>query len=200
MSLMDDISDSTTKTVETAWNNFKKNFGDFRNTLIEGMESVGNWIIGNDYKSNAQLKDATSENLGTEIITPIEQPNALNEAIKLRDEEWARADAIRKETQEREDTAYSRGIQDLRNSGVNVNLLGNVSAAPTGGGITNETGSVNYALAEKEYQAQIDLLMQEIEHNFQGNQAEKDRIKDLVKSILTAGALLGGAGIKAAGK
>lgn len=194
------LRESATNTVTSAWNNFQKNFNDVRNTLINGMESVGNWFIGNGYKSNSQLKDATDENLGTEIIKPIEQPSALNEAIKLRDEEWARADAIRKETQEREDNAYSRKIQDLRNSGVNVNLMGDMSPAPTGGGITNETGSVNYAMAEKEYQAQIDLLMQEIEQNFQGNQAEKDRIKDIIKSVITAGALLGGAGIKAAGK
>lgn len=164
---------------------------------VAGLTAITNKTV---WGPEEGIKDKTSDNLGTEIINPIEQTNALKEAIKLRDEEWARADAIRKETQKREDTAYSRGIQDLRNSGVNVNLLGNVSAAPTGGGITNETGSVNYAMAEKEYQAQIDLLMQEIEQNFQGDQAEKDRIKDIIKSVITAGALLGGAGIKAAGK
>ncbi len=53
---------------------------------------------------------------------------------------WEREDKIRKETQEREDTAYQRAVEDMRKAGINPNLIG-INPANSGGGIIT-TGNV----------------------------------------------------------
>lgn len=123
-------------------------------------------------------------------------------ALQMRDEQWAREDAIRAETQAREDTAFSRAIGDLRRSGVNVNLLGNISPAESGGGITSATGidsdtitqsmSADLETILQENQALIDKAILEIEQAFEKGENTKDRITEIVKSIITIGGLIGG--------
>lgn len=134
------------------------------------------------------IVDGTNDNLGTSIVEPMDNnfdPYAWAKA--MRDEEWAREDAIRAETQEREDTAYSRAIADLRSAGVNVNLLGSITPAGSGGGITNQTGSMDYTMSAAEYNKKMEILMQELEQNFKGDEAEKDRITGLIKSLIMGG-------------
>lgn len=54
----------------------------------------------------------------------------------LQNKIWEREDTIRKETQEREDTAYQRAVEDMRKAGINPNLVG-INPANSGGGIVN---------------------------------------------------------------
>ena len=67
---------------------------------------------------------------------------ATEEAIKQRNEEWEREDSIRKETQLREDTSVQRYIEDAKKAGINIAAMG-VGQAPSGGGITSATGSMD---------------------------------------------------------
>lgn len=134
------------------------------------------------------IEDKTHENTGVESVYSLFNP--FEEARKYRDEEWAREDAIRAETQAREDTAYSRAIKDLQRSGVNVNLLGSISPAASGGGITNQTGSIDYTMTAADYNKTMELVIQEIENNFKGDQAEKDRFAALLNKLILGGAIL----------
>lgn len=187
-------------------------FGSFLKGVVKGASTISNITQGintaketvkdafgktafGDIYTNMKntISDKTNENLGTEIVKPL---NFWEEMRKVRDEEWAREDAIRAETQAREDTAFSRTIEDLRRSGVNINLLGNINPAASGGGITNQTGSMDYTMSEAEYNKAYEMLMQEIELNFKGDQAEKDRIMNLIKALITGGSILGGAALK----
>lgn len=138
------------------------------------------------------VKDQTNQNIGTNMVTPLEQ------AIQLRNEEWQREDAIRAETQAREDSTMQRWVADARKAGINPNLALGASGSPSGGGITSQTGSIDYTMTEAEFNKTYEMLMQEIELNFKGDQAEKDRIANLIKALITGGALLGGAAIKGA--
>lgn len=123
-------------------------------------------------------------------ISDKELKEAQEAAKAQRDEEWARADAIRKETQEREDNAVQRWTEDAKKAGINIGALGAANAAESGGGITSETGSVDYTMTEAQYNAEIEMLMQEIDNNFQGSENEKDRIKDLIKTIIQGGSIV----------
>ena len=135
-----------------------------------------------------------------EEVTNTDYEQAKKDAIAQRDEEWARADAIRKETQEREDNAVQRWTEDAKKAGINIGALGAASAAASGGGITSETGSIDYTMTEAKYNAEIELLMQEIDQKFQGSENEKERIKELIKTLLAGGAILANAGTKSAKK
>lgn len=167
---------------------------------VKPVQSVGidlkpNFRFGPAAKAQEALKKAEAEKSN---ISDWEKAAAAAKA--QRDEEWARADAIRKETQEREDNAVQRWVEDAKKAGVNVGALGAANAAASGGGITSETGSVDYTMTEAQYNAEIELLMQEIDQKFQASQNEKDRIKELIKTLITGGAILAGTGIKAATK
>lgn len=102
--------------------------------------------------------------------------------------QWEREDALRKETQLREDSAYTRAAADMRRAGINPNLTG-VNAAQTGGGITSATG-----ISENAWTAQVEealkLLEQEIDNNFKEDENTKDRVTDIIgktfQTILTA--------------
>lgn len=184
-----EISQSMANTVHGTWNNIQNDFKDVRNTLVERMESVGNWFMGNGYKPMNGVEDKTSENLGTEIVQN-EKPLWQKQQELL----WQREDEKQKHVEEREDTAASRYIEDLRRSGVNPNLY-NGGQAASGGGITNAT-QADYSMDIAEFNKAYELLMQEIELNFKGDQAEKDRIAGLVKSLIHSGAILGGIALK----
>lgn len=96
--------------------------------------------------------------------------------------QWEREDAIRKETQAREDTAWQRSIADMRAAGVNPNLV-NAGPAASGGGVTNATGA-DYTPYTENLKAGLQLLMQELDQAFQGKEAEKDRVAKLVGSLI----------------
>lgn len=119
------------------------------------------------------------------IEIPIEIPLDIqhNEDLitKERDELWAREDAIRTETQTREDTAYQRAVTDMRKAGVNPNLQ-NISGAQSGGGITGATAK-NLARVENAKDRTLKQLLQEIEFNWSGNQKDLDRLTKIISSL-----------------
>lgn len=125
-----------------------------------------------------EIKDETSTN----VEQAIDNSNALEMLKSLRDEQWAREDAIRAETQAREDTAFSRGITDMRRAGVNVNLVG-AQPAESGGGITQATG-INYQPYQIEMDKYVSLLEQEIENTFKEDENAKDRFTDIFGNLI----------------
>lgn len=95
------------------------------------------------------------------------------------EELWAREDAIRKETQEREDTAYQRAVEDMRKAGINPNLAG-VSPAGSGGGITQATGQ---GLISTEMSGIIQEAIAQINNTVKADENQKDRISDIIKTL-----------------
>ncbi len=95
---------------------------------------------------------------------------------------YEREDAIRKETQEREDTAYQRAVADMRKAGIDPNLLG-VSPAASGGGIINATKK-DYTRFSEETNVLLTLLTQALEHEFTKDENTKNRIANTIQSVL----------------
>lgn len=91
-------------------------------------------------KENIEESKTINQEKANETINKIKNDdnelyNTIAEIIKNdRTETWARDDKIRKETQQREDTAYQRAVADLRRAGINPNLI-NLQPASSGGGI-----------------------------------------------------------------
>lgn len=127
----------------------------------------------------------------------------IDNVEEWRNEQWAREDAIRKETQAREDSAYSRAIADLRRSGANINLLGNINPAESGGGITNSTGidtslignamDGNIEAFIQENQAVIDKALMELEQAFEKGQNNTDRVIEIIGDLLRLGGMVSSA-------
>ena len=133
------------------------------------------------------IKDETSTN----VEQSINNTDVLEMLKSLRNEQWAREDEIRKETQAREDNAFSRGIADMRRAGVNVNLVG-AQPAESGGGITQATG-IDSNIYSAETNKFIALLEQEIDNAFKGDENLKDRFTELIGGLvqtIVAGLLL----------
>lgn len=95
------------------------------------------------------------------------------------EELWEREDAIRKETQEREDTAYQRAVEDMRKAGINPNLAG-LSPAGSGGGITQATGQ---GLISTEMSGIIQEAIAQINNTVKADENQKNRISDIIKTL-----------------
>lgn len=95
------------------------------------------------------------------------------------EELWEREDKIRKETQEREDTAYQRAVEDMRKAGINPNLVG-INPANSGGGITQATGQQSITT---EMSGIIQQAIAEINNTVKADENQKDRINDIIKSF-----------------
>lgn len=116
---------------------------------------------------------------------------SLEDSMKWAEEqqqkEWEREDQIRKETQEREDTAVQRWVEDVRKAGINPNLFSGTGAA-SGGGITSATG-----LNTSKYEAQAERLLTEwetmVEQEFKREESKKDRFNNIMKSLLNLAGL-----------
>ena len=114
---------------------------------------------------------------GTETETPTEK--AESNLKKL----WEREDAIRKETQEREDSAYQRAVADMRKAGINPNLVG-INPAQSGGGITQASQMESTLGATISSTTQ--QIIAELEREMDVKENQKDRITDIVSSALMA--------------
>lgn len=116
---------------------------------------------------------------------------SLEDSMKWAEEqqkkEWEREDQIRKETQEREDTAVQRWVEDVRKAGINPNLFSGTGAA-SGGGITSATG-----LNTSKYEAQAERLLTEwetmVEQEFKREENKKDRFNNIMKNLLNLAGL-----------
>lgn len=119
------------------------------------------------------------------------EDTTLQDTLKWAEEqqakEWAREDALRKETQEREDNAWQRAVKDMQAAGINPNLV-NASAAASGGGITSATG-----LNMSQYETQANRLLEEwktmVEQDFEKNENRKDRYNNIMKGLLNIATL-----------
>ena len=183
---------SLINTIEKAGQNFKTNFNEFREGIIDGFERVGNLFLGGEteaVRNKEAIQDETNANLGTNIVEN-EKPLWQQQQEAL----WKREDEKQKHVEQREDTSVSRYVEDLRRSGGNPNIY-NGGQAASGGGITNAT-QADYSMDIAEFNKEYELLMQEIELKFKGDQAEKDRIAGLIKSLIQGGAILGTVALK----
>lgn len=146
-------------------------------TLIKG--AIGPGLISNTI---TKIEDLTNKNLGTDIL---QEERAYAEEQQAK--QWQREDEIRREVQRREDNAMQRAVEDAKAAGINPNLM-DIKPAESGGGITSATGKDMTT-----YEKQVELIMQEIDNSFTASENEKDRLKDLVKGLITGGAILGAA-------
>lgn len=136
-------------------------------------------------------------NIDTPDITEGEYNLGEDDFVKylegFQQKQWEREDAIRKETQLREDTAYERAINSMRRAGVNPNLIGNITPAASGGGTTNATGidwnpysdktDAEIAKYQKEMESKLQKSLQQIEQAFEKGENNKDRITDIITSL-----------------
>lgn len=146
---------------------------------------------GSSEQSGA-IKDGTDENTGTTTITPMDWVAKIEE---WRENDRAREDQIRAETQAREDTAWQRGIEDLRKSGANINLMA-AQPAESGGGITSATG-VNTSALTNNMNNEIKEMLQILEQDFKGSENDKDRYMTAFSNLMSfVGILIAIAGRK----
>ena len=98
--------------------------------LKDAVDNVESIIIG----ENQSIKVGTMNGIEN-AINGIDFDSWKKYAEEQQQRVWDREDAIRKETQQREDTAYQRAIADMRAAGINPNLVG-INPAQSGGGVT----------------------------------------------------------------
>lgn len=98
--------------------------------------------------------------------------------------QWEREDAIRKETQEREDTAYQRAVADMRKAGINPNLM-NINPADSGGGITQATG-LDMSTLSSRMTAMSNELIKILDREFNEDENLKDNITSLIGGLVNA--------------
>ena len=126
------------------------------------------------------IEDKTDENLGTNNISAMDW---MEWAKQEQADRWAREDQIRAETQAREDTAWQRGIADLRKSGANINLVAAQPAA-SGGGITQASGQ-NLSGLTTQMNIDLDKMQQMIDNAFKGEENDKDRFIDMFGTVIS---------------
>lgn len=133
-----------------------------------------------------RIQDKTDENT-------IQNINYRQQALEDQERAWAREDAIRKETQEREDSAWQRAVEDMRKAGVNPNLV-NAGPAASGGGITSATGQ-DYTMQSAKFDRETQELITAIEQEFEMSENQKDRLIDVFGKVLQASGTIAGAKI-----
>ena len=157
------------------------NEDDKKTPIVPGISGGfgGSEESGSSEESGA-IKDGTDENTGTTTISPMDWITKIEE---WRENDRAREDQIRAETQAREDTAWQRGVEDMRKSGINVNLVGAQPAA-SGGGITSATG-VNTSALTSSMNNEIKEMLQVLEQGFKGNENDKDRFMQSFSQLMS---------------
>ena len=133
---------------------------------------VGSNLIGNGYISAEELENMpepkknglyTVNTENQEGIFTVNKNNGngsnLIESLKAQQQaQWQREDSIRKETQEREDTAYQRAVADMKKAGINPNLM-SVQPAASGGGIMTASQMDNAQASQ--YSEEMNRLLEE---------------------------------------
>lgn len=168
----------------TAFNNIKNAWADkFKSEATEENTPVP--PVTETPKLEGSIQDTTNESLGQNTQQDI---NWMDLATQWRNEQWAREDAIRAETQAREDNAWVRSVADMKAAGINPNLV-NATPAASGGGITQATG-IDTSTITTDMQNNIELIQQLIDNNFTGNQNDKDRLMQSIGNLLQFGGML----------
>ena len=150
------------------------------------LKNIINKPILEAMKESPLLKGVTPTEENTAVQTPKPGVEVSEETENTMQKElekyYEREDAIRKETQEREDTAYQRAVADMRKAGIDPNLLG-VTPAMSGGGITSATKK-DYTRFSEETNVLLTLLTQALDHEFTKEENTKDRIANTIQSVL----------------
>lgn len=143
------------------------------------------------------IPDGTNNNLSQNIGEVIEDNKSQQEENKISAQDqinetlqrqWEREDQIRKETQEREDSAWQRSIRDAKLAGINVNLA-NITPAESGGGIM-QTAQPDYAPSELELNQYLKELEAYLNNEIKVEEGQKDRIATFLNKILTTVAMM----------
>lgn len=127
-------------------------------------------------KTNESTSPGTNEEVGAGHSFNMEELKAL------RQEQWDREDAIRAETQAREDNAYQRAVEDMIKAGVNPNLVG-VTPAASGGGIT-QASSIDYTSAELDIEKTLTELENFLDRELNASEGQKNRFSQLISAII----------------
>ena len=116
------------------------------------------------------------------------EADATQAAIDQRNEEWKRTEELQKHLEEREDSKMQRWVQDAIKAGINPNLALGFNGAPSEM-VQDNTGTVDYTKWQAQYNKDLELLMQMIDQNFQGNENEKDRFNNILSRVLSLGTM-----------
>ncbi len=131
---------------------------------------------------NSGIQDTTTDN----IENNISGVSSVDEWKKWAEEQqqklWAREDAIRKETQQREDTAWQRSVEDMKKAGINPNLV-NAQPAESGGGITQAT-QMDMSTIANQMDIDSEKIQQLIDQAFEGRENEKKQFMDIFGNLL----------------
>lgn len=153
---------------------------------IEKSQNTTNDNVETNGENAPIIQDTTNDNVETSI-----GGNWQDWAKEMQERQWEREDAIRAETQAREDSAWQRAVADMQKAGINPNLV-NAGPAASGGGITSVTG-IDYTVYEKEMEKETALLEQFIDNEFKASENQKNRLTDIIGRILSIGGLIGAA-------
>lgn len=192
------IDDKIIQPIGTWWdNNIKKPMQEWTVETGKKLEpitkpitnAVSEGIINNFPLATEEDKQKMKEMLKPEMLRKEEATGNTQETeetgnTQIKDtpnikELWEREDAIRKETQEREDTAYQRAVEDMRKAGINPNLVG-INPANSGGGIISATGQ---NLISTEMSGIVSQAIAEINNTVKADENQKDRISDIIKTL-----------------
>ena len=135
------------------------------------------------------ITDKTEENIEQAINYGWNMDQWIAYMENAQKKQWEREDQIRQEGYEREDTAYTRAVADMKRAGINPNLM-NVQPADSGTGITNATG-MDYAGLTKQMETTTNLLMKMIDREFQGDENTKKNFTSLISAIIQGMFMMG---------
>ena len=174
------------------------------NWIIDGWKQTGNainnWLIEQKAKNGELEAEAVKPSGETPEVNDTNQAEETTEEEQAQQKEtfdkaymeemlkkqWEREDMIRKETQEREDSALQRWVKDAKKAGINPNLAIGMKGAESGGGITTATG-LDYG----GYSAEIQKYTAELNAEIEKGEGNKDRINSIVEKIISAAAMIG---------
>lgn len=128
------------------------------------------------------IPDKTEDNIINEIPYFTNTKEYIAWAEENQKKQWEREDAIRKETQDREDSAYQRAVADMKKAGINPNLM-NINPAESGGGITQATG-MDMSTINKILENKSNELVAFLNREFEGDENTKKQLTSLFGQIL----------------
>lgn len=170
-----------TDTITETLNNNQETKEKITNKIDEMAENIGIKeplkTITDTIKEKEQNGNNTEEQNGNNNEeNPTENATDNTPSIK---EIWEREDAIRKEIQGREDTAYQRAVEDMRKAGINPNLVG-INPAESGGGVMQTAGQ---STLNTELNNIIQATLNQINNEVKMSENQKDRTADILRTL-----------------
>lgn len=160
---------------------------------IENNDKIfqGDGLVANTGRAfNDWIKDMTGYN---ENVQTKNWEQLIEEAKKRDEENYQKAiereDAIRKETQEREDTAVRRWAEDAEKAGFNLNQVSQIGSAESGGGITTAQ-TPDYTTFTQAQALEMEEIMKKMEQEFEMNENAKDRITNVIRNLVIGGSFV----------